>query len=108
MMAYIVKGNWESFLRHSITLVAPHWETVAYMYPSGIDGPLLKPEVDDWLEMNVGYTKDSPWHRDQWHPLKPKFLFLPSLYHPGISRQWACVFKFFEEEDAMAFKLAWL
>ena len=74
------------------------------------DDPILRYIVQDWLDENVGYTTNTIWHRDRWHPMKPKWIFkaVRTTYDSTNPYGLECCFKFIEAEDAMGFKLRWL
>ena len=96
--------RWPQFLKYSI--IVKHEDPIIVGYWG--DNRRLKDEVQLWLEDNVGYTKDSSWHKDRWHPSKPKFLVeVMKFSQADLMTNWCLKVRFYDEEDAMAFKLTW-
>lgn len=96
--------RWPEFLKYSLIIKATepivigNWKDMR-----------LTSDVQWWLYENVGNTTNSGWHKDQWHPAKPKFLVEVKKFSESRSgAHWYILLKFFDEEDAMAFKLTWL
>lgn len=105
-MAYVKKHNrWEDHLKHVIVLPYEDWGQIV---TEGLGDPYVRPRVDNWLEENIGYTNQSLWHKDKFHPFKPKWHYEFSNSSGRFCSKLYLTFRFFEQEDALAFKLAWM
>lgn len=96
--------RWPQFLNYSV--MVDRFEPI--FVKSWVENKRLTDEAQDWLEENVGYTKESSWHKDKWHPAKPKFLVEMVDFAEGRNITKCLMVRFYDEEDAMAFKLTWL
>ena len=107
-MPYITNQNkWENYLQYNVVYSSDEWKKIAYHRDLEYFPPVLKTEVETWLEENIGFTSDSPWHKDQYHPAKPKWHFTATVEQSRYNDTFYCIVKFYTEEDALAFKLAW-
>ena len=101
-MAYIEKKNrWGRYLKHKITFGPLDWKKISYVAGGQIH---LLTSVEQWLEENVGYTKDSPWHKNKFYPPKPKYIM--DVEHIRYNGYYVTI-AFYDEGDALAFKLTW-
>ena len=109
-MAYVRKKiAWKDYLKYTVYLPKETHKLLLYNnWTCDSDNIKLQYYVEEWCEENVGYTSLSDWHKDRWHPEKPKWYFECRIENIRYQRRRIIgVVRFFEIEDAMAFKLRW-
>ena len=96
--------RWPQYLKYSVKLDGQESIIVGNF---GENRRLID-EVQTWLEENIGYTTETSWHKDKWHPAKPKFLVdVIQFPEANLMTNWCLIVRFYDETDAMAFKLTW-
>lgn len=108
-MPHIVKNNdWSNYLRYPVELPR---EDIDRLLDNSFNiftgNHRLHYEVEEWCEENIGYTDQSDWHKDPWHPKKPKWELEVRVNYSNYRQHVTGRVKFFDIEDAIAFKLRW-